>query len=265
MLSLRTLIAPLILALLPACGPPKEATDPSAGAGDTSGASTEKKTDATPSDADKPAAGGEGAEGATGDAKTDAPKPGADKPAEEAKESESMVLARDFLKSGGRRIGYSATKKMFAFPMEQRTERGFGLDIQFVGEDGQPRDRTRVCQIGECEEHLDEIVKELLPKLAGRLESEGYIAIRGIGWPQERDELEVSTLSMKLKYTKGRFDSIKDGKTAGQLRQVGGKKLSAESPFAIFIVPDSKFLGVLAPPSGDAKGLVQDFFLFKLP
>lgn len=260
MLSLRTLVASIVLAMLPGCGPPKDASDPTKESGDTGGAASSSSPSPKPDDAAaKPVESGEAAAG-------EAPKSGGEKPAPaEVKESDAMVLARDFLKSGGRRIGYSATKKMFAFPMEQRSERGFGLDVSFVGEDGAEKSRTRVCQMGECEEHLDEIVKDLLPKLAERLEGEGYVAIRGIGWPQGRDDLEVSTLSMKLKYSKGRFEALREGKPAAAIRQAGGKKLSTDTLFAIFVVPDSKLLGVLAPPSGDARGLVQEFFVFKLP
>lgn len=265
MVSLRTFVAPLLGLALCACGPAKTPSDPSSGGESTAG--TSSSAEAASGEATKPseAGGGEASGGeASGDegTKTDAPK--TDAPKAEEKESEATVLARDFLKSGGRRIGYSATKKMFAYPMEQRNERGFGLDVGFVGEDGAPRDRMRICQLGECEEHLDEKVKELMPKLTSRLESEGYIAIRGIGWPQGRDDLEVSTLSAKLKYTKGKFEMLREGKPAAAIRQVGNKRLP-DTLFAIFIVPDSKFLGMLAPPGPEGKGLIQEFYLFKLP
>lgn len=179
--------------------------------------------------------------------------------------SEAATLARDFLKTGGRRIGYSATKKMFAYPAEQRSETGFGLDIQFVGEDGKPRDAMRICQIGECEEHLDELSKELLPKLTSRLESDGYVSIRGLGWPQGHDELEVNSLSLKLKYSKGNLSVLKEGKPAARLSIQGGKRLSADTLLAVFIIPDTKWLPVFAPAGKDAKGQIQEFFLFKLP
>jgi hypothetical protein len=176
-----------------------------------------------------------------------------------------MSLARDFLKTGGRRVGYSATKKAFAYPVEHRAERGFGLDVQFAGDDGRPRDMMRICQIGECEEHLDEIMKEMLPKLASRLEQDGYVSIRGIGWPQGRDELEVNSLTMKLKYTKGKLESLREGKPAARLTLLGGKRLDAPTLMAVFIIPDTQLLGAFAAPSGDAKGMVQDFYVFKLP
>lgn len=178
---------------------------------------------------------------------------------------ESEILARDFLKSGGRRIGYSATKKGFAYPLERRQDNGFSLDIQFTGEDGHPRDVMRVCQFGECEERLDEIIKELLPKLAARLEADSYVAVRGIGWPSGRDELEVSSLGMKLRYRKGRLEALREGKPPAFLAGVSTKKLDAPALQAIFLIPDSKLLGVSAAPGGDAKGLVQDFYVFKLP
>jgi hypothetical protein len=91
------------------------------------------------------------------------------------------------LKTGGRRIAYSASKKGFLYPLETRQKSGFSLDINALGEDGSSSDATRVCQIGECEEHLDEITKELLPKLASRLETEGYVSLRWIGWPTGRE------------------------------------------------------------------------------
>ena len=59
--------------------------------------------------------------------------------------------------------------------------------------------------------------------------------------------------------------TLREGKPAAQIRQIGGKRLSADTLFAIHVVPDSKFLGVLAPPGADAKGLLQEFYLVKLP
>lgn len=259
LLKPHALIASLIVAVLPAgCGPAPEAQSPpseSSPPESASPAAAEPAASAEPVASAEPAAGGAPSEA----------KPSA--PSEAAAESSSEALARDFLKSGGRRIGYSATKKGFAYPVERRAEAGFGLDVQFVGEDGNPRDTVRVCQIGECEEGLNEIVKELLPKLASRIEQEGYVSIRGIGWPQGRDELEVSSLSMKLKYKKGRMEALREGKPAAALTPVG-KRLDAETVLAVFVVPDSKILGVLAPPAKpgkDAKGQIQELYILKLP
>jgi hypothetical protein len=70
---------------------------------------------------------------------------------------------------------------------------------------------------------------------------------------------------MKLKYTKGKIEALREGKPAARLTQAGTKRLDAPTLFAVFVVPDAKLLGVFAPPSGDAKGQVQEFYLFKLP
>jgi hypothetical protein len=70
---------------------------------------------------------------------------------------------------------------------------------------------------------------------------------------------------MKLKYTKGKLEGVREGKPAVALKQAGGKRIEATTLLAIFIVPGGKLLGVLAPPGADAKGLVQEFYVFKLP
>lgn len=248
MLRSGTLAALLTLAVLaaPGCGPPAEPA-----AAPESGAETK---------ADPAAASGEPASGSAAEA--------AAKPAGggEAAPSESASLARDFLKSGGRRIGYSASKKGFLYPLEMRQKDGFSLEIASLGEDGEPREATRVCQLGECEEHLDELGKELLPKLVSRLETEGYVSLRGIGWPSGRDELEVNTLSLKLHYKKGRFSAEREGKPKAELAPVG-RRLEAPEPLAVFVVPDRKLLAVLAAPgkADQAKGVVQELYLVKLP
>ncbi len=120
--------------------------------------------------------------------------PAAAAAAPEAPASEAATLARELAKSGGRRIGYSASKKAFAHPVEHRIQNGFSLDIQFTGEDGSPRDAMRICQPGECEDKLDEMLKAFLPKLTERLESEGFTTMRAIGWPGGGDELEIQSL-----------------------------------------------------------------------
>jgi|GEM_PF-2722587 hypothetical protein len=246
-------IAPVIVAFVAGCGPSSDAKSPPQTGPEETG-STETAGGEATGDA-KPSGGDEAAAKPAGDAKPEA----------EAPASEAAGLARDFLKTGGRRIGYSASKKLFAYPVERRSEAGFGLDIQFMNADGQPKDAMRICQIGECEEHLDELSKELLPKLTARLEADEFTSLRGIGWPQGRDELEVNSLTMKLKYTKGKIEALREGKPAARLTQAGSKKLDAPTLMAVFVVPDSKLLGVFAPPSGDAKGLVQEFYIFKLP
>ena len=81
---------------------------------------------------------------------------------------------------------------------------GFSLDIQFTGEDGSPRDTLRVCQPGECEDRLDELLKSFLPTLTERLERDGFTPLRAIGWQGGSNELEVSTLSAKLHFASPR-------------------------------------------------------------
>jgi hypothetical protein len=245
----------LALASLTACGPSKEPETPAGGeqtAADTAGgAGDAKPTETTGGDEAKPA-GGEGDKTAEA-----APK----EPAKAASEAET--LARDLVKSGGRRIGWSATKKMFAVPNEKRTGESFSIEILFYGEDGNSRDPMRICQPGECEERLDEILKELLPKLTSKLEEGGYVTLRSIGWPEGRDELEVSSLGMKLKYDKGRLEGVKEGKPKVQFTVAGGR-MDAAGLKAIFLPPDSKLVGVFATPAKQT-GIVQTFHVLKMP
>jgi hypothetical protein len=182
----------------------------------------------------------------------------------EAPASDAATLARELAKSGGRRIGYSASKKAFAHPVERRIQNGFSLDIQFTGEDGSPRETMRVCQPGECEDRLDEMLKAFLPKLTERLDRDGFVTMRAIGWPGGGDELEVSSLSAKLHYEKGRLTKVLQGKPGAALTKLGGPRFDT-APEAVFVVPGGKLLAVFAKPSGDAKGLVQELHVFKLP
>src|SRR5439155_6135861 len=99
--------------------------------------------------------------------------------------------------------------------------------LYFLSEDGAKKEPWQVCQLGECEEKLEEMVKVQLPKLAARLDSEGYAAIRGVGWPPGCDELELGGVGLKLKYTRGRLEAIRKGKPAAGLSQVGGKRADA--------------------------------------
>lgn len=247
MLRPVSLAAPLLF-LLASCGSPPPADAP------------KTTTDAPAASAD-PAASAE----AGVDAKaSDAPAATAPAGAAEAPASEAATLARELAKSGGRRIGYSATKKAFASPVEHRVQNGFSLDIQFTGEDGSPRDALRICQPGECEDKLDEMLKAFLPKLTERLEADGYTTIRALGWPGGSDELEVQSLGAKLHYAKGRLTKVVEGKAAANLTKLGGPRFDA-APEAVFVVPGGKLLAVLAKPSGDAKGLVQELHVFKLP
>ncbi len=240
------LAAPLLL-ILASCGspPPAEAPTTPAAAPEASGdpaASAATEASADPASSAAPAAAA----------------------APEAPASEAATLARELAKSGGRRIGYSATKKAFAHPVERRIQNGFSLDIQFTGEDGSPRDAMRVCQPGECEDRLDEMLKAFLPKLTERLERDEFTTIRAIGWPGGGDELEVQSLSAKLRYQKGKLTRVLEGKPAAALTKLGGARFDSV-PEAVFVVPGGKLLAVFAKPSGDAKGLVQELHVFKLP
>jgi hypothetical protein len=240
------MLAALILALCPSCGsPPAPETPPAKAAA--------PEAEAAPSGAPsaEPAASAEPAPSAAPSAKP------------EAAPSESAALARELVKSGGRRIGYSAAKKAFAYPVERRIQNGFSIDIQFLGEDGSPRDTLRVCQPGECEDKLDEMLKDVLPKLGDRLERDGYTAIRAIGWPSGGDELEVSSLSGKLHWGKGRLELLRQGKPAAGLGQLG-KRLDG-TPEAVFVVPGGKVLAAFSKPAGDGRGQVQELYLFKMP
>jgi hypothetical protein len=222
----RSAVAALTLALLPACGPkePAQAPDPAAGSASVSAPATPDS--ATPA-----------------------------KPAPAAEASPAEALARDLVKSGGRRIAYSAGKKRFVVPMDARSEGGRGLDLQFFDDEGNQREILRVCQPGECEERLDELFRELLPKLVARLETEGYEPISSIGWPSGRDEIDVNALGGKLRYERGKLSLVLD-KKAVALRASGGKAPRAATLTALYPVPAAKLLGVLAEGA---------FSVFKLP
>ena len=254
----RALFASVVLALLPSCGPPPEASTPEAG-GEPKGAEA-----SAPEAKATPGAAPSASPGASGAPETGKPGGNAD-----AHVSESMSLARDLVAAYGNRIGYSATKRSFAFSTEHRSGMGLmgsSLDIHFVGDDGRPRDTMSICQTG-CKEEFSEFAKELLPKLASRLEQDGYVSLQSIYWPWRRDELEVNRLSMKLKYTNGRLEALREGKPAARLTLLGERSLYAERLLAVFVIPDTKLLATLAPPRADETGVAQDFYfsLWKLP
>lgn len=253
----RTLAAVLLtFALLPGCGG-SSSKDPETSADankDAAKTETPADSEAKPSEGGETAEKTEGGEEATPEAK---PK----EPVKQASEAET--LARDIVKSGGRRIGFSATKKMFAVPNEKRTETNFGLDVFFYGDDGANRDPMRVCQPGECEEHMNEKLDEMLPKLVQKLEEGGFVNVRGIGWPDGRDELEVSSLGMKLKFRNGRIEGLKEGKPP-VVFQVAGGRLDVSEIKAIYLIQDSKLMGLFGKPSRPA-GVVQTFYVLKMP
>jgi hypothetical protein len=239
-----SLAAPILL-MLAGCGSPPPADAP------PTPTATPEAT-AAPEASAAPDASAEPAPSAAPAATADAPG------------SEAATLARELAKSGGRRIGYSASKKAFAHPVERRIQNGFSLDIQFTNEDGSPHDTMRVCQPGECEDRLDEMLKAFLPKLTERLDHDGYTTMRAIGWPGGGDELEVSSLGAKLHYDKGRLTKVIAGKPAAALTKLGGPRFDS-APEAVFVVPGGKLLAAFAKPSGDAKGLVQELHVFKMP
>jgi hypothetical protein len=189
-----------------------------------------------------------------------APEAPAPPPAAESATSPAETLARDLIKSGGRRIGWSASKKRFVVPIEMRADGGRGLDVRYYDDDGNQRENQRVCQPGECEERLNEIAKDLIPKLASRFESEGYEAVSSIGWPSGREEIDVSSLELKLRFDKGKLSAVREKKPAAALR-VGGGKGPKVPLSAIYPVPAAKLVGAFAP----GEKVVQDFFVFKLP
>jgi hypothetical protein len=164
------------------------------------------------------------------------------KPPPEAESTPSQTLARELLKSGGRRIAWSSSKKRFLVPVDARFENGRGLDLRLYDDEGNQRDIQRVCQPGECEEQLDEIVKGMIPKLAARLDGEGFEGVSSIGWPDGRDEIDVGTLGAKLRYERGGISIVRDGK-ATALRS--GARLKA-APTVVYPVPAAKLLGVIA-------------------
>ena len=68
---------------------------------------------------------------------------------------------------------------------------------------------------------------------------------------------------MKLHYSKGRFEALRDKKPPLALSAVG-KRIDTPVLKAIFIVPGGKLLGVIGGQPGDEKG-GADFFIVKLP
>jgi hypothetical protein len=246
MLRTNTCAVSLLLSLLPACGPAPEPATPAPAT--TSAAVLPDEAPSAAASADPvPTASASTA-----------------KPDDKMPVSDSETLARDLLKSGGRRIGYSESKG-FVYPIEKRTPASFGLNLYFLSLDGQKKEPLQICQLGECEEKLDEAIKVELPKLASRLGADGYTAIRGVGWPAGSDELELAGVGLKLKYGKGTLAAIRKGKPNATLAQVGGKRIDAPAIQAVFVVPGGKLLGAYSAPKGDPSGPAEDFYVFKMP
>jgi hypothetical protein len=225
------IFATLLLAAIPACGPSSPAQSPEAA----------KETPSAEPEASKEAPS----------AASSAPEASKPKAAPEAEGSPVEGLARDLLKAGGRRIGWSASKKRFVVPVDFRTDGGRGLDLRFYDDDGAQREVMRVCQPGECEERLDEMVKDLLPKLSARLDKEGFESVASVGWPSGRDEIDVGTLQAKLRQDKGKLSIVREKKTT----PLRGSRSGKGDVTAVYPVPAAKLLGVIA----------GDFFVVKLP
>jgi hypothetical protein len=225
----RKAVIAFMVAPLVACGPSSPAQSPEA-AKETP--SAEPEASAAPS-------------------ATAGSKPEAAKAAPEAEASPVEALARDLVKAGGRRIGWSASKKRFVVPVDFRTDGGRGLDLRFYDDDGAQREILRVCQPGECEERLDEMIKELLPKLSARLDKEGFESVASVGWPSGRDEIDVGTLQAKLRQERGRISLVREKKATPLRGHAPKGEISAVYP-----VPSAKLLGVVAE---------REFVVLKLP
>ncbi len=144
-------------------------------------------------------------------------------------------------------------------PTDLRTEGGRGLALRFYDDDGAQREIQQVCQPGECEDRLDEIARDLIPKLAARLEKEGYEPVSAAGWPSGRDELPVGSLGGTLHYQKGRLSLTLDGKKAAvPLRPAGGTGPRSDALEAVYPVPAAKLLGVVVEGA-------RELYVFKLP
>jgi hypothetical protein len=104
-------------------------------------------------------------------------------------------------------------------------------------------------------------VKELVPQLAARFEREGYESINAIGWPSGREEIDVGSLGVKLRYEKGKLSVVTEKKGPAPLRALGGRAPKAASLSAVYPVPAAKLLGVFA----EGEKAIQDFYVFKLP
>ncbi len=237
--TLAVVPASLALASLPACGPAAPAQTAEA-------AKEEPHAEASAAPAGevtKP----DGAEPAKPEPA--APSSGSTSPAES--------LAHDLFKAGGRRIGWSASKKRFIVPVEVRTSTGRSLDLRVYDDEAQQREIQQVCQLGECEDRLDELAREKLPKLLAFLDQNGFEAVGAIGWPSGRDEIDVGTLGGKLRYEKGRLSLAVDKKVV-PLHPQGGRAPRAATISAVYPVPAAKLLGAVF--EGD-----KEFYVFKLP
>ncbi len=168
----------------------------------------------------------------------EAPKPEAAAPSS-GSTSPAESLAHDLFKTGGRRIGWSAAKKRFIVPVEVRTSTGRSLDLRVNDDEPQQRENQQVCQLGVCEDRLDELAREKLPKLVAFLEQNGLEAVGAIEQTSMRDEIDVGTLGGKLRYEKGRLSLALEKKVAA-LRPQGGRSPRSATISAVYPVPAAK-------------------------
>jgi hypothetical protein len=110
---------------------------------------------------------------------------------------------------------------------------------------------------------MNERLDEVLPKIVQKLDEGMYVSVRGIGWPDGRDELEVSSLGMKLKFKSGRLQGLREGKPAVTF-QVAGGRLDISEIKAIYLPTDSKLMGLFGTPSRST-GTLQVFYVLKIP
>lgn len=164
-------------------------------------------------------------------------------------------LARDMIKTG-RKIGWSSSKRAFAYGMPWTAGPGRGFRIEFQTEDGKI-EMHEVCKPGECEQTLDEDMAREIPNIAAKLGAGDYQAVWGNGWAPGQPELELTSAGLKLSFDKGRL-SLVDGKNKKPLGSAPGKS----APVAVFVVKDAKVLVVDFSPDG---GPTHEFRSFKLP
>jgi hypothetical protein len=221
-------------------GAPRPAEDVAIGADDPSAApSSLEEVDGAPptgdladAPADDPAAGGQA-------------------------ETAEQELARYLIKRPGRRVGYSSQKKSFAITRERVSADGFTVDVAFTDKNGKETDVVRICDPSECDEMLNELAKQKIPALADRFARDGYVAVRAVGWPSGRGELEVGSIDAKLVLEGRRLNALREGKPAANL---GTLPASAPALLAIFAIPDDGLLGLYA--AADENGANMEFLVF---
>lgn len=184
-----------------------------------------------------------------------------------ASPSDTADLAGHLAKGSPQAMGYSPTQKAFVFPVQRLVDQvgrnGFVLDVQFVGEDGKSRYTLHVCSLRDCEEQAFDLGKNVRPKLAARLDKEGYMALEGVAWPSRAEEVTISSLGVKLRYANGSLSVVREGKPAVALTPLGGKRLGV-APHSVFPVPDSPLLAVIAT-LGDEREMYQGLYVFRIP